>query len=491
MFIYLIFFILGIYYFYYERKHSYLKKQCGLSGPKPFFSLGNTLDILFDTFANYEKKNFQKYGKTYVDFTLDKNGSIITSDPEHIKKVLIKDFHIFSARVPSVNNIKYVSKAVIFQNEDWKRIRTQISPVFSSGRLKAMVKKFKHPVDNVIEDLNQRIEHDQGNKVEMKKLCKSFALDVIANVVFSLETHSHKDDKFSQKTIKLLRINKKEFFIKIFLPRFISNLKPVKFLNQESIDYFVKLSSSLIEERKENKNIFYNDFIELLLKSEAEAEEVTSNSDESGHINRKLTLEEIIGQCFIFFLAGMETISTALAFFFYELALHEDIQEKLYQDILKNYPDEELNYENLNNSKYLECVLNEVLRCHATLNRIYRKSASDYDFGEFQIKKDQVVGISIYNLHHDPEIYEDPYVFKPERFESQNYSDHHFIAFSDGPRNCIGNRFAMLEMKYLIINVIKRYKILRTDFTQVPIVEEKFINLASFKEMFLGFQKRL
>lgn len=138
------------------------------------------------------------------------------------------------------------------------------------------------------------------------------------------------------------------------------------------------------------------------------------------------------GQCLTFFLGGTETISNSLAHLLLELALNQDIQEKLYQDLIDCYPEDHVSFDDVGKSKYLECVVNESLRKYPAINRIFRIALEDCDLGDFKVKKGQTVGVSLYNLHHDPEIYPEPDRFYPERFLDNKISSDFLYLFGGG-----------------------------------------------------------
>jgi len=496
MFIYFIILILT--YYCYKRWFIYQKYTSqGIQGPTPLPLINNIHKIITKTFADYEAECFRLYGSTYVDFLLDGyNGTIITCKPELLKRILIKDFHKFSHRVqPPAFTPNLVKSAVIFQNEGWKRIRSLVTPVFSSGRLKRMCKNFKEPVQTSLTNIDKLIENGQNQQIDIKKLMKAFSLDVIGNVCFSLKTDAWNEDDFSQRVTDLLRPNPFLIFAILFLPFKIVNFFKISFINKDTVNYFAKMASNLIEERKKNKDLVYNDFIEMLLKSEVEGK-VERNYEEDGHINKELSLEEIVAQTFIFYVAGLETIGTALSALLYELAIHENIQTKLVEELNKYFPDnDEVVYEDIFKCEYLNAVIDETLRKHTTLNRVSRKAIEDCDLGDFKVKKGQSIGISLYNLHNNPNLYPEPEKFKPERFitgELAPGSDtFRPIPFVDGPRNCIGNRFALIEMKSLLIPLMKKYRVFTTSRTQIPIRSKKSAVINIIEDVNLGLELRV
>lgn len=115
-------------------------------------------------------------------------------------------------------------------------------------------------------------------------------------MVFSLKTNTFKDDEFSKRVTDIFNTRIPLVMLSFILPSFVAKFLDLSPFNSETIDYFAKLTLTLVEERKKNKEIVYNDFIEMLLKSEIDGE-VRKQLEENGHINRELSIEEIVGRC--------------------------------------------------------------------------------------------------------------------------------------------------------------------------------------------------
>jgi len=471
----------------------------GIFGPIDWPIFGNSLSLIFQTFKDYEEDNFKKYGSTYVDYVWDSNGCIVTSNQDYVKRILVKDFKYFNHRyIINPYLPEYSRKAVIFQNEDWKRIRSQISSVFSSGKLKMMYKNFNGPVNNVINNINELIDSGKSQHVDILKLTRAFSLDIIAHMVFSLKTNTFKEGNstFIKNVNSLFKPKRLFTFLGInmtIMPKSLIRALKLTTINEHSLEYFSKLTLKLIDERKKSKEDKFNDFIELLLKSQTEENKIEKNYEEDGHLVKKLTTEEIVGQCFIFFAAGLESISAVLSFLLHELAFHSEIQLKLYKELWECHPTDEINYEDINKCEFLDACLNEVLRLHTTVCRVFRTATQDYDFGEFKVQKGQTVGLSLQNLHHDPEVYSDAHTFNPNRFsggELADASSTYSIPFLDGPRNCIGNRLAIIEMKSVLIPLFKNFRVFGTNKTGI-LKLRKHVLINSPVSVNLGFERRV
>ena len=118
----------------------------------------------------------------------------------------------------------------------------------------------------------------------------------------------------------------------------------------------------------------------------------------------------------------------------------------------------------------MEMVIDETLRMYPPATRLERVANNDYEFEGIKIKKGQVIAVSIYAMHHDPTIYPNPDQFDPNRFSEENKKTRDsasYLPFGAGPRNCIGMRFAVIEMKLLLASILSKYRFLTCDKTPV------------------------
>lgn len=184
-----------------------------------------------------------------------------------------------------------------------------------------------------------------------------------------------------------------------------------------------------------------------------------------------------------------------MTFCLHELSLNQNLQEKVranVQDVLARH-DGKITYESLNEMTYLEQCINgklsfdkaiasknvffslpESLRQYPPGASLFRKVTKDYQVPDSNIvlKKGMTVLASIYGIHHDPDLYPDPEVFDPDRFSQENVSKRHrmaFIPFGEGPRICIGIRFAILQTKVGLATLLSKFKFHKSDRTQIPL----------------------
>ena len=126
----------------------------------------------------------------------------------------------------------------------------------------------------------------------------------------------------------------------------------------------------------------------------------------------------------------------------------------------------------------MEMVIDETLRMYPPAARLDRVASNDYEYEGIKIKKGQVIGVPIYAIHHDPTIYPNPEQFDPNRFSEENKKSRESVAylpFGAGPRNCIGMRFAVIEIKLLLASILSKYRFITCDKTPVNFIFD-FIN---------------
>ncbi|KAL6257077.1 hypothetical protein P5V15_012011 [Pogonomyrmex californicus] len=137
-------------------------------------------------------------------------------------------------------------------------------------------------------------------------------------------------------------------------------------------------------------------------------------------------------------------------------------------------------YEAVNAMEYLDAVICEALRMYPGLAILDRVCVNDFELPPalpgmkpFTIKKGYDVWISVYGLHYDPQYFEEPEKFDPERFLGEKRKNSlncgAYLPFGLGPRMCIGNRFALLKMKVLLFHLLARCNLKVCEKTLIPL----------------------
>ncbi|CAA9999652.1 unnamed protein product [Nesidiocoris tenuis] len=179
----------------------------------------------------------------------------------------------------------------------------------------------------------------------------------------------------------------------------------------------------------------------------------------------KLTDADIQEEVDTFMFEGADTTTTALTMVLYELGMHQDIQEKVYKEQLNIFgtSDREVNRDDLSRMDYLEMCIKEALRLYPPVSYMSRRVNEDMTMPNGDVvPKDAFFAILPYIVHRNPKYFTDPERFIPERFTPEECVKRHpfaYIPFSAGPRNCIGQKFAMMEMKVVVSRILRNVKI--------------------------------
>lgn len=228
-------------------------------------------------------------------------------------------------------------------------MRTKMTPTFTSGKMKVMFNAVLDVSNHMIDSIKSNTELDMH---EARDILIKFMIDVIGNVAFGLEMNALKD-KNSQFHVMARKVfaPSKLFFLKAFFLtgyRKLGNKLGCKFFPSEVSEFFTSVVRETVDFRLKNK-IERNDFLNLLMKM------YTNENGES----ENLTFEELAAQCFLFFVAGFETSSSASSFVLYNLAVHQDTQETLRDEIkaIIAKHDNQITYEGVNEMKYLQMVI--------------------------------------------------------------------------------------------------------------------------------------
>ncbi len=240
-------------------------------------------------------------------------------------------------------------------------------------------------------------------------------------------------------------------------------------------NYFPDIAKQIIKTRRQQGPTGRKDLLQLMMNANVETTEEGVS---------RLTDDEIIAQAVIFLLAGFETSSNTLGFTLYHLVVEPDIQDKLRTEIkeaMETNAKKPL-YEVAQNIEYLDCVIKEGQRLCPTAAQVNRECSEDYDLNGIHIPAGTEVIIPIYFLHRDSGAWQDPETFHPERFRSPAKDTRHafqFLPFGAGPRNCIGMRFALMEIKIALVKILMRFKFERSPETQVPLAIHPGLTLSA------------
>lgn len=288
-------------YLYITHKLSYWKDQ-GIAYIEPQFFYGNAKGIgkKFHM-SDFTQRMYNSvkakgpFGGIYI-FT---KPIFMVTDLDLIKQILVKDFHVFPNRQHHVKDEKNPigTNLVNLQDEEWKNLRSKLTPTFTSGKIKMMFELVTQVADRLVDTIDKEKKLD-GGAVEIKSTMARFTTDVIATSAFGIESNTLGD-----KTNKFLEIGLKAFAPGSFVKRhfvlnfpILSRKLGISTSNKEIQNFYIDVVRETIQYRKENPQVQRNDFMNLLIKMH------DSSSPDA------LTFHEVVAQSQVFFLAGKRNL---------------------------------------------------------------------------------------------------------------------------------------------------------------------------------------
>lgn len=282
---------------------------------------------------------------------------VVALDLDLLRNIFVKDFQYFTNRGVFFNERDDPLSAHMFATEDeqWRTVRTKLSPTFTSGKMKMMHPTVMMVADQLTEHLHRAVKQDSD--IDVKEVLAKFTTDVICNVAFGVECNSLKDpDSAFRRAGRLnFEFSAYEVFKMFFgatFPKLARTLR-MKMTKPEVSSFMLGMIKETVAYREQN-NVQRNDFMSLLLQlknnGKLDGEKVSVG---------KLTFNELAAQVFAFFIAGFETSASTMTFAAYELTLNPDIQRKAREEIREVLAKHngEMSYEAIMEMRYLDQII--------------------------------------------------------------------------------------------------------------------------------------
>ena len=399
----------------------------------------NLLMLKADPLLVYPK-NIKKYGATfYLNLPLFKYKIIVTQDSNFIEHVLQKNQRNYSKSPLQTESLaKYVGKGILTNDgEDWKRQRKFIQPSFNKGVIENFSNIMLHEIKKAFDKIPENTSFD------IYETMNGLTFRIIAKCLFGDALNDEQVNEISARITSAQNMLVKEF------------RKPY-------YNWWYNFSGAIKDEIKKTEEI-RQIFKELIL---ARKESVEKHDDmlnmllearyEDNH--EPMSNERLVDELIIIFVAGHETTGIALSWIIYLLSKHPDAIEKIKEenqlmgeDIFKT--------ENLIKPSFTMACVNEAMRLYPPAWAIDRIAKEDDAFGNFSWEKGAIIIAYIHGMRHNPHNWADAELFKPERLMGLKKLPDNFLPFGAGPRMCIGNHFAMMEMVLTIRWIFKNVDI--------------------------------
>ncbi|KAL5285738.1 hypothetical protein ACFFRR_007426 [Megaselia abdita] len=347
----------------------------------------------------------------------------------------------------------------------WHSHRKMITPSFHFQILKEFLGTMNRTSTKFVKKL--RIISKDKKIMDIQEVVHKCTLDIICETAFGVEMNSLDDENQEIVTCinDLCFILTERMYSAVKRFQILYIFFPVYYKLKKQLNVFQTYMHKIITERRaglpkefdnaESTNAYYSKrklaFLDNLL---------TARIDD-----KPLSYQDILDEVSTFLFEGHDTTASAVSFMFYTLSRHPHVQEKLYDEqmSLSDDPNWEPSYEEIQEMKYLEMTIKECLRLFPSVPGIGRQTTVPMEINGQYIPAKTILILLIMSMGYNEEYFDKPCEFIPERFLPDNRTganpfDH--VSFSAGPRNCIGQKFAMMEVKAIMCKIVRHFRIL-------------------------------
>uniref|UniRef100_A0A182K4T0 Cytochrome P450 n=1 Tax=Anopheles christyi TaxID=43041 RepID=A0A182K4T0_9DIPT len=446
-----------------RRRAEALLKQLPIFRALPSVPLVGSAHLFLDTSPDGTLRTIvdchRRYGKNLLLQELCNEFKLLTCDPRVIEQVLQ------AKTVVKSNFYRFLRpwlgmSSVVACGPHWHNRRKVINPAFHYKMLQGFLPTMDAQAAVLVEKL---AVHVGGPDTDVYEPLRYFAMDIICETAMGvrLQCQSNPNLQFVKDSEELMELIYKRIFNPLLSSDWLYACTRAARRAKATIKALHQFTHSVIRERvkqmqeglmqRHGPEDRRSTFLDLLLQTRLEGDAaLLSDDDVSGEVNT-------------FMFAGHETVASCASFALYYLSRAPDVQQRLYEEIVSvcdvtDVTGDALTYGMLMDLKYTELVIRETLRLNPSVPMIGRLAAGDMIIDGVTIPTGTEVMVNIYVMQNDPQQYHpDADQFRPERFlqEPQPYS---YLPFSTGVRSCIGQRFAMLEMKTVLVRLLSRFR---------------------------------
>jgi cytochrome P450 len=407
--------------------------------PKGLPVLGHLVDIGLDPFTSFEK-----WSREYGDIVRLKLGgwpTVLVSGSDLIEQVLVKQHENFTKHRFFWRHVTLAAGTGLFTSEGalWQRQRKLAAPAFAGSRLTSY--------DTAMTELTERMLEDwpDGEVIDLLPQMMGLGIRIAARTMFSAELESEVkviDDAMNDILSEITRRYSRLFLIPDAVPL------PGHIRYRKAVATIENIVTRIITERRGGVDD-RGDLISMLLAAR----------DEDG---QPMTPKQLRDEVLTMLIAGYETSAVTMCWGLHALSQRPDLQDAIAAEVRATVGDGPIRHENLAQLKVTENVVIETLRLYPAAWAFGREAKQDCRIGDYDIPAGTTVYVSSWAIHRNPDYYDDPLAFKPERWTGdlrKRLPRFGYLPFGGGPRICIGNRFAMMEAMLLIGTICRRYKL--------------------------------
>ncbi len=365
----------------------------------------------------------------------------VVNDPDAIQHLFVKNHRNYT-KSRSYAGLRLVmgNGLVTSEGEFWRRQRKLSQPAFHRQRLAGLVDTMARCTEDMLDDWDRRSSPEIDIHDQMMRL----TLRIVGHSLFSTELSHDAGEIGPAITIAMKRANRyAEAAVR--LPLWLPTPLNLRFARARRL-LDATIQRIIDERRAHGRDV--GDVLSMLMAA----------TDETGE--DRMTDQQLRDEVMTLFLAGHETIATAMSWTWKLLSEHPEAAERLRDEARRVLGGRRATFDDLAKLEYTGRVVDESMRLYPPVWIFERAAIEDDEIAGYRVPARTIVGVCTWTLHRHPALWNDPQRFDPDRFLPERSADRHkyaFLPFGAGPRICIGNNFALMEAKVLLATIAQRY----------------------------------
>lgn len=412
-----------------------------IPGPKGHLLMGNLPEIQRDRLGFMV--DLTKYGPV-AKFRAGPAFFIQVNSPEGVQHVLQANNHNYDKKARGFEPLRdLIGNGLLLSDGDfWLKQRRLMQPVFHRQKIQAFMDMMSEETAAMLSRWERNAA--SGEPLNIQQDMMRLTLSVITRALFQ-ERVGDESGRVGKNLTILLEDAVYRFDHPFYPSRSIPTPRNRRYRQAKTELYAV--IDSLVDHRRGSVGK-YSDLLDLLM---------LARDEETGE---GMSAEQLRYELVTLFIAGHETTALALSWAFYLLAQHPEARARLQAEAAQVLAGRIPTADDLANLKYTRMVLDETMRLYPPAWLTNRRAIGADEIEGYAIPAGAELTVSPYATHHDASLWPEPFKFDPERFTSERSTGRHryaYFPFGGGPRQCIGNNFALMEAQLILAAITQHY----------------------------------